>query len=257
MQTSTESTSVPSTLVRVISLKTDIERRRAFVARASATAVPWEFYDGLTSLAAELRYDADDAFINRGRALSTGELGCYSSHFMLWRNFLDTQHDQLLVFEDDTLIDWPFIERMVRFDLTASGMRYLRLFAKAAGKPILLGSFLDRYLIENVSYSLGMQAYMLTRGGAEYLLHYLQRVRCPIDDAIDRAWRGSLPTYSVFPSPVIELAGESRIGELRYAPATVPSRLQWRRFMFRASDRFLRTAYSLRRNMAQRFRPAR
>jgi glycosyl transferase family 25 len=242
----------PSTLVRVISLTTDTERRSAFTARAAHTRVPWEFYDGLTSLAPDLQYDVDDAFINRGRSLSPGELGCYSSHYVLWRHFLATDHDQLLVFEDDTLVDWPFIERMAHFDLTASGMRYLRLFAKAAGKPILIGPFFDRYLIENVSYSLGMQAYMLTRSGAEFLLEYLRRVRCPIDDAIDRGWRGSLPTYSVFPSPVIELSGESRIGEQRYAPAQMPSRLEWRRFGFRVSDRLLRTAYSLRRKLAQR-----
>jgi glycosyl transferase, family 25 len=155
------------------------------------------------------------------------------------------------VLEDDTLIDWHYIERIVRFNLAASGIRFLRLFTKAAGKPILIGPFMDRYLIENVSYSLGTQAYMLTRSGAEFLLHYLRRVRCPIDDAIDRGWRGSLPNSSVFPSPVIELSGESRVGAQRHAAATIPSRLVWRRFLFRVSDRLLRAMYSSRRNFTR------
>jgi hypothetical protein len=45
-----------STLVRVVSIATDIERRSAFLKRAAATDLPWQFYDGLTELTPDLRY---------------------------------------------------------------------------------------------------------------------------------------------------------------------------------------------------------
>ncbi|MEZ5512864.1 MAG: glycosyltransferase family 25 protein [Steroidobacteraceae bacterium] len=240
------------TLVRVVSLVSDVQRRAEFSARASETVVRWTFFDALTNLAPDLHYDNVDALIARGRPLSGGELGCYSSHYTLWRELVNSEYEQLLVLEDDILLDWRFVETIVNCDLQAAGIGYLRLFAKAAGVPILRGTCLDRYLYENVGYSLGTQAYLLTRGGAQHLLAHLNRVSCPIDDALDKGWRGSLPTYSVFPHPVIELAGESRIGVNRHAAVSMTTKLRLRRLIYRVADKFLRITYQLQRRLAWR-----
>lgn len=238
-----------STAIRVVSLVRDTERRAGFSQRAAATKLRWSYFDAHAAIAPELRYDPHDAIVARGRVLSTGELGCYSSHYALWREFLASAHDQVLILEDDTMVDWRFIETLVRCDLERAGLHYLRLFSKAVAKPVLIGRCLDRYLFEYLGYSLGSQAYMLTRAGARHLVAHLQRVRSPIDDTLDKAWRGSLPSYALFPYPVIELAGDSRIGVERHAPSQVTWQLHARRLWYRLEDRALRRAYQIRRRL--------
>jgi glycosyl transferase family 25 len=240
----------PSTLIKVISLATDYERRAEFRMRAISTGLDWSFFDACTELSADLQYCTDDALIHRGRVLTLGELGCYASHYQLWQEFLATDQRQLLVLEDDTIVDWRFVQQLIGTDLSTAGIDYLRLFSKALGKPTVIAPFMDRYLIENVAYSSGTQAYLVTRAGAAFLLAHLRRVRAPIDDSLDHGWRGSLPTLAVYPAPVIEIAGESRIGP-RIERAPVPAHLRRRREWFRTLDRARRVLYRLQRYFAR------
>jgi glycosyl transferase, family 25 len=240
-----------STLIKVISLASDAERRLAFGTRAASSRVAWSYFDAHTELSPHLRYAVDEAIVHRGRALTCGELGCYSSHYTLWQEFLASPYRQLLVLEDDTLVDWCFVERLVAFDLAATGIDYLRLFSKSLGKPALIGPMLDRYLIENVSYSFGTQAYMLTRTGAVFLTDALRDVVAPVDDSLDHGWRGALPSYAIFPPPVIEIAGSSRIGSERRERQPIPARLRQRRSWFRTIDRLRRTLYAIRRRIVR------
>jgi glycosyl transferase, family 25 len=250
LQDSARGPIVQQTLIRVVSLARDTERRHAFTQRAASTTLQWCYFDAAAGLAPELLYSPEDAIVSRGRTLSAGELGCYSSHYLLWLEFLNSSHEQLLVLEDDTLIDWHFLEILLDCSLDEIGLSYLRLFAKAAGDPVLVGPCLDRYLYEHRGYSLGSQAYILTRAGAKHMVKHLQRVRCPIDDALDKAWSGSLPTYALFPYPVIELAGASRIGVQRHTEPPMTPQLQWRRLLHRIEDRVLRTAFRVRRRLS-------
>jgi glycosyl transferase, family 25 len=244
------------TLVRVVSLERDTERRSAFTQRAT-TNLQWSYFDAATTLAPELLYSPEDAIVSRGRPLSPGELGCYSSHYRLWMEFLNSSLEQLLVLEDDTLIDWRFIEMLLECSVEDLGLRYLRLFAKAAGDPVFVGPCLDRYLYEHRGYSLGSQAYLLTRAGAEHFVRHLKRVKCPIDDALDKAWRGSLPTYALFPYPVIEISGASRIGAQRHEEPPLSPRLKWLRLRYRIAERVMRGLYRTRRRIADLFTSAR
>jgi glycosyl transferase family 25 len=237
-----------TTLVKVISLAQDESRRNAFRSRAVAAAIAWSFFDAHTTLSNELVYDPDDAWVHRGRTLTHGELGCYSSHYALWRHFLATNYQQLLVLEDDTLFDWYFIDRLIKVDFSAIGIEYLRLFSKSVGKPRLIGPFLDRYLIENVSYSFGTQAYLLTRAGVAINVESLRYVQAPIDDTLDHGWRGRLPTFTLHPSPVIEITGASRIGA-RARQTVIPAHLKTRRLWFRKVDRRRRAVYRIRRRL--------
>jgi hypothetical protein len=83
-------------------------------------------------------------------------------------------------------------DRSHRASLAATGIDYLRLCSKALGKPALIGPLLDRYLIENVSYSFGTQAHMLPRAGASILIAALRKIVAPIDDSLDHARQRSL-----------------------------------------------------------------
>src|SRR5262249_51227961 len=139
------------------------------------------------------------------------EIGCFVSHFRVWKHFLATSADQLLVLEDDVFVDWnavrPLLERRL-----PSHIDYLRLFAKRAAPSRELGWLLGRRLIQYLHYSYGTQAYLLTRDGALRFVRAASEIARPIDDFMDRAWDHGIPNLAWFPFPVLELSHESTIG---------------------------------------------
>src|SRR3546814_18237104 len=74
----------------------------------------------------------DEAAIrrNKDRAMSKGEIGCYASHFSIWQDMVGRGVRQAIVLEDDTVVDWAYLEPLARTDLPAEGIDYLRLYAK-------------------------------------------------------------------------------------------------------------------------------
>jgi len=242
---------VTSTKLVVISLPDATERRAAFAARAAGVTLDWSFLDGRRGLGPDLTYDPDEAIVFKGRPLSPGELGCYSSHYAAWTRFLETDATQLVVFEDDTIVDWTFLDKLARVSLEASGIGFLRLYAMDPGPcRRLQANAIDfqRHLIEYSDRVFGGQAYALTRAGAERLVRHCRLVRRPIDDELDRSWAHGLPNLCLFPFPVIAQSGSSTIGLERYDGYEVPARLRSRRRRERLSElarRAMRRVYGL------------
>ena len=235
----------PATTVLVISLPDATERRAAFAARAAGVTLDWRFLDGRRGLGPDLSYDPDEAVIFKGRPLSAGELGCYSSHYAAWTSFLQSPATQLIVFEDDTIVDWTFVEKLARIDLQASGIGFLRLYAMDPGPcRRLLANAVDfqRHLLEYSDRVFGGQAYVLTRAGAERLVGHCGAVRRPIDDELDRSWAHGLPNLCLFPFPVIAQSGVSTIGLGRYDGYQVPAHLAGRRRRERIAELARRAA---------------
>jgi glycosyl transferase family 25 len=201
--------------VSVISVATDGERRARFTRDAAGAEVKWRFFDACTRLTPSLRYAAEDATVAFGRRLSPGELGCYASHFSLWEELLASDRDQMIVLEDDTLVDWRFLRTLIDIDFDAQGIHFLKLFARlSCPSKLIRWEYIEpsRALIQFRGYALGTQAYVITRKGAAALVEHCRRVRRPIDLEMERSWVHGLPTFAVFPYPVIELSSPSRIG---------------------------------------------
>lgn len=227
------------TKIVVISLPDATERRAAFAARAGGVGLDWSFADAGRGLGPNLAYDPDEAIVSKGRPLSPGELGCYASHYAAWTTFLESRASQLVVLEDDTIVDWTFLEKVARIDLQASGISFLRLFAMDPGpcRRVQANAFeFQRHLIEYVDRVFGAQAYAITREGAERLIRHCQPVCRPIDDELDRSWVHGLPNLCIFPFPVIAQSGVSTIGGDRYGRYEIPARLATRRRRARLTE---------------------
>lgn len=234
----------------VISLPDAVDRRAAFAARARRAALEWSFFDACRGLGPGLSYDPDDAIIAKGRPLYPAELGCYASHVAAWSSFLESGASQLIVLEDDTIVDWTFLAKVAGADLEASGVGFLRLFAK---RPCpfrrVRADFIEhlRYLIEFLDHAWGTQAYVVTRSGAERLLRHCRTVSRPIDIELDRSWAHGLPNLCVFPFPVVEEASASSIGTERYERHEIPAPLAGRRRRARLTENARRMASRFRR----------
>src|SRR5580704_9443019 len=108
------------TSIRVISLADAHARRDALTQRLVGTGLKWSFFDAHRHPV--ISYCKRDAWIAKGRPLVPQELGCYSSHYSVWKEFLAGTSTQLLVLEDDVSGDWDYIKKdVLSFDLGSMG----------------------------------------------------------------------------------------------------------------------------------------
>lgn len=224
----------------VISLASATERRAAFANRAANTAMTWRFFDACTERPPSLALDEAAVLRNKGRALTRGEIGCYASHFSIWQEMIDRQIDQLIVLEDDTIVDWDYLERLASFDLASAKFDYLRLYAKLPTfQRIVRKDFLQhsRSVVELIGTAYGTQGYALTRAGARRLVDHCRVIRRPIDDAMDRSWVHGVRNLALYPAPILEATVPSDIGASRFAPKTHPSYHAPRQRIVRQLDR--------------------
>jgi glycosyl transferase family 25 len=212
-------TEVPFAVV-VVSMTSAHERRAAFAARARAATVPWRFFDACTGLVDGLTYDSAAVERNKGRHLTKGEIGCYASHFSIWREMCERNIAQCIVLEDDVIADWAFIERLGALDLDAHDIPYLRLYSKVPTfHQVVSRNFMQhsRSVVELVGHPYGTQAYAITRKGARAFLDVCATIKRPIDDQMDRSWEHGVRNLALFPAPVIEEFVSSGIGVDRYS----------------------------------------
>ncbi len=245
------------TAIYVITLPSAVNRQRMFRDSANQQKVTrdWHFFNGYTALSPALRYNTRRALVARGRSLHHRELACYSSHYEAWRAFLESEARQLVVMEDDVLLDWAFLERVIRDDLSSNGVDYLKFFSKnMTPYHVVSNNFHGRWLLNCRGFAYGMQAYLLTRAGAKRFIAHCGDVVRPIDDELDRSWAHGVPNLTVFPFPALELSGPSSIGADRDQFKPLPLSLQWGRRFTQVRERALRfrqkvTGYGLAREL--------
>lgn len=228
------------TKIFVISMRSAAERRRIFTGGTIPKSIGWEFFDAHEKLHPDLHYDEDKAIIAKGRPLTAGELGCYSSHYALWEKLAEDDAEQYLILEDDILVDWSFIKPLIAEDHGEAGRDYIRLYyKKPAPARILETDFICRTtrLIEISGFCFGTQAYLLTKNGAHRFMAHTRQVVRPIDDQMDRSWIHGIPNLAVFPFPVLERSVPSAIGTSRFDQYQIPQRLKLRRFLSRNRER--------------------
>jgi len=236
-----------TTAVRIISLANS-GRREEFSRAAADAGLAWEFFRGYAQIAQPLCYSPEDAVRYFGRPLTPGEIGCYTSHFKLWEDFLRSPNQQLVVMEEDVIADWRAVERLAREDLARRDIHILRLFSTHPFPyDFCVYRFLSphAHLVRVRGHILGTQAYIVTRRGAEALLKAATQVVRPIDWEMSRYWSYGVTNYCLSPYPVLERYGESGIGHAgrELAPENTGSRVAIR-FLYRLRDRLARERFN-------------
>lgn len=240
--------------VVVISMENSAERRARFAARAQQAPIAWEFFPAYTSLHPALRYDERDALIAKGRTLSQGELGCYSSHYAAWESLLASDFQQIVVLEDDVIVDWELVAKLAAFDLNQLDISYLRLCYNVPVKStVVKRRFINynRRIVELFGFASGTQGYVIGRRAAQAMLEYCRQVRRPIDDQMDSSWRHGVRNLSVFPFSITEESVDSAIGLDRFKLHSMPPLLHLQhladKYGIRATILAMRAAHRLRR----------
>ncbi|KAM9327092.1 inactive glycosyltransferase 25 family member 3 [Gastrophryne carolinensis] len=108
-----------------------------------------------------------------GRTLTKGEVGCFLSHYKIWKEIVDRQLDVTLVFEDDVRFEAFFKRKMIRLldDVRESGLDWDLIYI---GRKQVTTD--PEKAVENVrnlveaEYSYWTLCYMVSLQGAQKLL---------------------------------------------------------------------------------------
>jgi glycosyl transferase, family 25 len=198
----------------VISLTGARERRANMIAMLKESQLDWTFFDAHDSLLHPgLTYDLRDVKLAFGRSLSPAQIAVGSSHVAVMSAFLERDAaDYILVLEDDIILDGDFpVDAFTKF-CQEKKIDYMRLFGKHYAEAVRLGFFFDRSIVRFKTTPTGMQAYLMSRRGAQAFIDNFKSVNQPVDLGLDSFWKTGLPLYSIFPYPVIE----------RYSPTSIP-----------------------------------
>ena len=227
------------TAILVISLDTSTQRRAEFSESASGVDLDWFFFSAHNSIVFPLSYNDRDAIRHCGRALFPAELACYASHFKCWEWLANSKFDQALILEDDVIVDWSAITKLVQFNLSAHPIELLRLYATHPIKcKIVMYRFLSAHchLVRTEGWHLGAQGYMLTKAGACRLAEKYANITIPLDWVLMRYWEHGLGNFLLFPFPIIEKNIPSTIGP-RASVTEAPLVDRAMRFFWRMRDR--------------------
>lgn len=197
--------------VRILTVPGAVDRqsrmRQVLQSAEGLKGVPWQFHYAVPHQGSTLAYD-DQAAHAAGRTLSAAELSCFVSHIGIISSWLkEGTSDILLVLEDDVYLDPWFDFRAAAALAHSAGLDYLRLYARVwmPARPII---YRARTQIVRFTWTPGgMQAFMLTRQGAQRIIDAVMSAEYiirPVDDLIDRYWDVGNPVYALFPSPVLE-----------------------------------------------------
>lgn len=238
--------------VRVVSLAGS-PRRTAMATQLDAVpGLDWAFFDACTAPPPALRHDAGCSRHLLRRDMTAGEIGCYASHWSLWRWLDGTPGlDALVVLEDDLLIDPAFFAALPRFLAAVPRAGYLRLYAKVPVPSRRIGSALGRHVVRYRNMPFGTQAYIVRRDAAAAFTRALSVIERPVDDAMDRWWAHGVPALGVVPHPVIEVGVPSEIGAKRREtpPFGLASWVRWQ--AARKGDAARRAFANLRYRLAE------
>jgi glycosyl transferase family 25 len=95
----------------------------------------------------------------------------------------------------------------------------------------------QRYLIRFGTPPWGTQAYIVSREGAARLTQSIKSISRPVDDEFDRFWQHGLPSYALFPYPVMELESSTTIVKSKLDTTLLPARKRLLNYWSRGSEK--------------------
>jgi len=236
--------------IAVISLPNATDRRTAAAERLNALAWPWRFFNAHTANENSLPYDPEQALLRRGYRLKPAEIGCFSSHFACMKAHsarTEGEYPYLLVLEDDVVLDPAFNLEMIPALMQSLQIEYLRLFSRFMTRVKYLGRVgSDRGLYRFIVPPYGTQAYVVSKLGARRFVESVSRIDRPVDDELDRYWANQLPTYALYPYPVIESSTLTTVAKGFADNATVSRSHRAHAFALLWREKFRRERANLR-----------
>ena len=219
----------PAVTARIISMRDSGPRRERMAEQLQPLPFAWDFFDAHTSPVSELVVHEDRWQRINGRMLNAAEVGCYSSHYTLWREHADSSTEGILmVLEDDAILDTTYLAEPALLQDLVQAYGYVRFHCHLIA-PARTLHYQDRRRVLRFRRPVhGTLAYCLDRRTARRLVDRLQHVYRPVDVEMDRYWVHGVPINCLYPFVAIERAAPTQIGSRSFRRGNLVDHLHWK-----------------------------
>jgi glycosyl transferase family 25 len=193
--------------VYVINLATSTERWETTSNRLTELGISYERFEAVDGRKEPhplfTRYDDKLREKYRRKGLSGAELGCYSSHYLLWKHCIAI-NKPIVVMEDDVIVGSSLPEALKIADEQIENLQYLRLAGtilrhKPFKKIRKMGSF---DLVDHIKGPSGALCYVIAPMAAKKLIAHAETWFIAVDDYMDHYWWHGVDCYSLMPFPI-------------------------------------------------------
>ena len=187
----------------VINLPSSSDRRPFISKKMEDIGIDFEFFsaiDGRKGLPQDLANCPDDKhrIYFRSRPLSSGEKGCYASHYRLWQKCIELQQP-IVILEDDCIPTSFFKQIHTKLpELHSKGYEYLRLQGQQ-GQFKVIEQLSDLQIVLWKENLIGTVGYSISPAGAKKLIAKSKKWRCPVDNFIGESYRTNLLCTGIQP----------------------------------------------------------
>ena len=117
----------------------------------------------------------------RGIYVNNKMVGCWQSHYTIWKNMVDNNIQKLLIFEDDCNFKENFVEKYNKTMDLIKDKEFDILFLGYSGAQVIFNQELH---LLNTGCPKTTHSYILTLSGAKILIERMNRLNWPIDEII-------------------------------------------------------------------------
>lgn len=184
----------------VVSLKNS-NRREAIQAHLDELGIKFEFFDAIDGKIENPIFDhyKGKTFSKKGYHLTKGELGCYASHYLLWKKCVEL-NENIIVLEDDVIIDKKlFFDILENLHKLTKGFYKLYPGEKTKHCVIDKDTFIHSSIVKYKSITMMTAGYILTPSCAKMLLDNSDEWVEAVDDFMDKEWVHKIPKYGIYP----------------------------------------------------------
>lgn len=200
----------------VINLDQDSDRMAAMAQQLKALDLPFtrfsaihgkDHFDTLIQNADEPAYER-----NMGSKLLPGKLGVFASHTSVWRDFIASEQDVALIFEDDVVLHDDFLESLDLALENADRWDTLRFNCIRAKLPVSQGKIGRYSLNAYVGPFTGNACYLIHKSVAKRILPGLWPQTRALDHELNRFFKHNFRQFGLEPfSTHVDDGGTSSI----------------------------------------------
>ena len=222
--------------VYAISLARAQERRANIKRRLDALGVAYEIVDAVDGATLnpadyENRFQPKEWRVKYGYKMVRNEIGCFLSHYNLWRRIAAGGDECALVVEDDAVWDDDFADVVCAIAQCEWHWEVVNLLVtRGKVNHTLCGLPGGRKLVRCRRQVFTTAAYLISRSGAKKLLEYCEEIRAPVDVMYSEYWKNGVAYYCVKPTPARQSDCETTIGDrepLRVKRTVTERTLAW------------------------------
>lgn len=194
--------------IYVISLDRSKGRKGLMRDQLEALGLRYKFFraiDGLAGEHSDFKNYRDEFCIEAWRRpLTSGEVGCFASHYQLWQLCVE-RNEPMIVMEDDVEVTPRFAEAVSIVSRMLERTGYVRLAGVSfpEHRPVSDGLSPGWQLVRFLKGPMGTQCYALFPNAAARLLRKSGKWTMPVDTYIDSFWLHGVAAVGLAPFPIV------------------------------------------------------